>query len=114
MRRPWSNRAPAYTRAGGGRLLVREIEGSGDRDAVGQYPVFACEHWPGLVDDLEALEGELVSVVLVTDPFGEWTVELLDATFPDHRVPFKEHFRRRTGSRPWHAGEHSSAVRRPR
>jgi hypothetical protein len=76
----------------GGRLLIRPIDGAADHDAIGPYPVFACEHWPGLTDDLAALAGELVSVTLVTDPFGDWTVELLDATFPDRRVPFKEHY----------------------
>jgi hypothetical protein len=73
----------------GGTLLVR---GFGDvRDAMGPYPVFACADWTALPGDLEALDG-LVSVTLVTDPFGEWTVELLDAAFPDRRVPFKEHY----------------------
>jgi hypothetical protein len=76
----------------GGRLLVRSIDGAPDRDAMGPYPVFACEHWPGLGEDLDALAGELVSVALVTDPFGAWTVELLDAAFPDRRVPYKEHY----------------------
>ena len=58
---------------------------------MGPYPVFACAHWPGLADDLDMLTGELVSVTLITDPFGAWTVEALDAAFPDLRVPYKEH-----------------------
>jgi hypothetical protein len=74
-----------------GSLLVRPIEGSPDRDAMGAYPLFCCADWSGLPADLEQLEG-LVSVALVADPFGDWTPQLLDAAFPDRRVPFKEHF----------------------
>jgi hypothetical protein len=73
-----------------GTLLVRPF---GEvRDAMGPYPVFACADWSALAGDLDALAGELVSVTLVTDPFGGWTVEGLDAAFPDRRVPFKEHY----------------------
>jgi hypothetical protein len=57
---------------------------------MGPYPVFACTDWTALPDDLAELD--LVSVTLVTDPFGDWTVELLDAAFPDRRVAFKEHY----------------------
>lgn len=31
----------------------------------------------------------VVSVVLVTDPFGEWTVEQLDTVLPDRRTVLK-------------------------
>jgi hypothetical protein len=38
------------------------------------------------------LEHELVSLALVTDPFGEYSESLLRCAFPDVVVPFKQHF----------------------
>jgi Acetyltransferase (GNAT) domain len=75
----------------GGSLVVREIPASAHRDATGPYPLFACEDWAGLKDDVGALAGELVAVSLVTDPFGAWTPDALQDAFPDLAVPFKEH-----------------------
>lgn len=75
----------------GGTLLVRPIPGTDDQDAIGAYPLFACDDWGALAADLAALEEDLVSVALVADPFGAWTVEQLDAAFPDRRIAFKEH-----------------------
>jgi hypothetical protein len=75
-----------------GSLLAQDIEGGSDRDASGPYPLFSCGDWSALTADLDGLAGELVSVGVVADPFGDWTVELLDALFPDRRIAFKEHF----------------------
>jgi hypothetical protein len=75
----------------GGYLLERPVPGGG-RDAAGCYPLFSCERWGGLGEDLAALEGELVSVVMVVDPFGEPTADELREWFPDHVVAFKQHF----------------------
>jgi Acetyltransferase (GNAT) domain len=74
-----------------GFLLRRRIAGE-LRDAMGPYPLFCCGDWSALAADLEELDGELVSVGLVADPFGNWTVDQLDHAFPDRRVAFKEHF----------------------
>lgn len=84
--------SPVRLECSGGSLLVRTIPRTSDRDAMGPYPLFACERWSRLAADLEGLAGKLVSVSLVTDPFGNWTVEELDRAFPDCRRPFKEHF----------------------
>jgi Acetyltransferase (GNAT) domain len=75
----------------GGSLLVRRTPGADHLDAIGPYPLFACEDWSGLTEDLSELRDELVSVSLVADPFGGWTLEELQASFPDLMVPFKEH-----------------------
>lgn len=83
---------PLRLPASQGSLLVRTIAGGPHRDAMGPYPLFACEDWSRLPADLEALSGELVSVALVTDPFGGWTLEQLDVAFPDRREAFKQHF----------------------
>jgi len=58
---------------------------------MGPYPLFACTDWSGLAADLDVLARDLICVSLVADPFGDWTVEQLDAVFPDRRHVFKEH-----------------------
>jgi hypothetical protein len=75
-----------------GWLLEREIPQSDKRDARGCYPLFACENWSNLKSDLQQLAGDLISVSLVTDPFGEFDVEYLRECFPDVMKPFKQHF----------------------
>lgn len=59
---------------------------------MGCYPLFACRDWSRLQEDLEALPGELVSVAMVTDPFGDYDEDLLCCCFPDVMKPFKAHF----------------------
>jgi len=75
----------------GGWLLEREIPDSSARDAMGCYPLFACQDWTALAADLADLGASLVSVVLVADPFGNHDAPLLDRTFNRGAVPFKEH-----------------------
>ena len=75
----------------GGWLLERQIRGTEFRDAMGAYPLFACRDWSALPRDLQDLEGELVSVSLVPEPFGAYDLALLDACF-DVVIPFKQHF----------------------
>lgn len=76
----------------GGWLLERSIPGYSERDAAGCYPLFSCLDWSHLRADLDDLSGEIVSVVLVADPFGDYEVEYLKDCFADLVVPFKEHF----------------------
>ncbi|MCG6863995.1 MAG: GNAT family N-acetyltransferase [Thiogranum sp.] len=76
-----------------GWLLAREIPGHPRaEDACGAYPLFCCRDWSRLAEDMQALEGRLVSCVLVTDPFGDYGQDDLEAAFPDLVKPFKEHF----------------------
>jgi hypothetical protein len=75
----------------GGWVLERLIPGFGENDAMGCYPLFSCPHWSALHADLDELEGELVSLTLVTDPFGEYEEPYLRRCFPDLVVPFKQH-----------------------
>lgn len=74
-----------------GHILRRRIPGCELEDAIGCYPLFACSSWEGLLNDVEALEGELVSISLVADPFGSHDVSYLRRCFPDVVLPFKEH-----------------------
>jgi Acetyltransferase (GNAT) domain len=76
----------------GGWILERPIPGFTYRDAMGSYPLFACQDWSRLHDDLDDLGRELVSLSLVSDPFGEYDLEYLRQCFQDVVIPFKEHF----------------------
>ncbi len=76
----------------GGWLLEREIPHTKLHDAMGCYPLFACESWSKLKTDLQELDKDLVSVCLVTDPFGDFDVAYLRECFPDLVKPFKDHF----------------------
>ncbi|MDQ2977239.1 MAG: GNAT family N-acetyltransferase [Acidobacteriota bacterium] len=84
--------APRLLPRSGGWLLQRRIPGSGFQDAMGCYPIFSCLDWTQLPADLEDLSVNLVSVALVTDPFGEYDLGYLKTCFPDVVVPFKSHF----------------------
>jgi hypothetical protein len=75
----------------GGWLLERAISGTELCDAVGCYPLFRCAHWDKLGSDLEGLNGRIVSVSLVADPFGGAPADLTTC-FPNVCRPFKEHF----------------------
>ena len=78
----------------GGWILKRRIPNSVHYDAMGCYPLFACLDWSRLADDVEqlAIVGEIVSLSLVADPFGEYNAAELRRSFPDILFPFKEHF----------------------
>jgi hypothetical protein len=75
----------------GGWILVRQIPGTSYRDAMGCYPLFACKDWKQLSADLEEIGSELVSLALVTDPFGEYDPIYLHQCF-DVVIPFKDHY----------------------
>ena len=76
----------------GGSIIIRDIPRSAAQDAMGCYPLFCCGHWAGLQDDIESLGSGLVTLSLVTDPFGDYTPEYLHACFPDRMLPFKRHY----------------------
>jgi hypothetical protein len=83
--------APLQLPKSGGWLLKRTIDGA-DVDAMGTYPLFACSDWKSLKYDFNQLGKSLVSVVVVTDPFGEYDESLLRDCFGDRVIPFKSHF----------------------
>jgi hypothetical protein len=62
---------------------------------MGCYPLFSCPDWSHLHADLEALEAAengLVSLSLVTDPFGQYDQPYLRQCFRDVAIPFKRHY----------------------
>lgn len=78
--------------ASGGWLLSRDIPESSHGDLMGPYPIFCCQDWTKLRADLDTLARDHVCVSLVTDPFGEYTRNLLENSFRHVARPFKEHF----------------------
>lgn len=76
----------------GGWVIERQIPESSYVDAMGCYPLFACRDWSQLQRDVDGLEDEIVSLVVVTDPFGGLDETRLRVCFPDLVIPFKEHY----------------------
>lgn len=76
----------------GGWVLERVLPHGDGRDAMGCYPLFACQDWPQLKLDLIELGRDLVSLALVADPFGGYELSDLQNCFPDRLISFKEHF----------------------
>ena len=76
----------------GGWILQRNIAGTSDHDGMGCYPLFCCEDWSRLNGDLDDLNRDLVALSLVTDPFGNYDIRVLNTCFPDLVRPFKNHF----------------------
>jgi hypothetical protein len=74
-----------------GWLLQRSIPGADFMDAMGCYPIFSCEDWFQLRTDLDKADPKLVSIILVSDPFGNYDKNVLLSCF-HHVLPFKEHF----------------------
>jgi hypothetical protein len=75
-----------------GWILERQIPGCSYKDGMWCYPLFICQHWPRLQDDLDDLGSELVSFSAVIDPFGNQNVDFLEHCFHDVVLPFKQHF----------------------
>jgi hypothetical protein len=82
---------PRVLPGSGGTIVVRTLPDGTHRDAMGAYPLFACHDWSRLADDLEAVGPALVSLTVVTDPFGAYDAQTLRSCFPDLARPFKEH-----------------------
>jgi hypothetical protein len=75
-----------------GWIIERPIPGFSYTDAMGCYPLFACRDWSRLHVDIEELGSDLVSLALVTDPFGTYDEHYLRRCFTDVVIPFKEHY----------------------
>jgi len=73
-------------------ILERSVPKSPYHDAMGCYPLFVCPDWSKLREDLDLLEGKLVTLSLVTDPFGGYDYNYLTECFPDRMTQFKLHF----------------------
>ena len=75
-----------------GWILKRPIPNVPFFDGMGTYPIFTCENWAGLEEDLNHIGDQLVSLSLVTDPFGKYSQEDLLRYFKNVARHYKEHF----------------------
>lgn len=75
-----------------GWILERPIGETNYRDGMGCYPIFSCNDWKNIKEDLDEIREEMVCLSLVSDPFGNYTEQNLHDSFHDFVVPFKEHF----------------------
>lgn len=76
----------------GAWILKRKIIDTPYWDAMGCYPLFSCDNWSNLHRDIDELNGEIISLSLVTDPFGGYDKVYLQRCFNDIVSPFKDHF----------------------
>lgn len=83
---------PVRLRHSGGWVLERSIFQTGHNDAMGIYPYMCCRDWGQIDRDLEELQNRLVSLVLVTDPLGDFDPIFLKDRFTDLCRPFKTHY----------------------
>lgn len=89
---------PRWLRHSQGWVLIRNIPGFGSssdslRDAVGCYPLFTCENWRNLAADLAELKEEgLVSLTVVTDPWGDHHPSGLSRSFGHLTRRYKQHY----------------------
>ena len=83
---------PAFLPNCGGWVLQRSITNFDAVDAMGCYPLFTCQDWSSLHLDLEEIDRKWVSLVLVADPFGDYSVDYMRACFPDVMFAFKRHY----------------------
>ena len=75
-----------------GWILQRQIPDFSYYDGMGCYPLFACQDWAQLSNDLDQLGRDLIALSIVTDPFGEYDGAYLRRCFQDVVLRFKEHF----------------------
>jgi hypothetical protein len=83
---------PVFLPQCAGWVLERKIPGYAAVDVMGCYPLFLCRDWPSLHLDLEMIEREWITLALVADPFGDYSVDYLKECFPDVMIPFKQHY----------------------
>lgn len=76
----------------GGYYLKRPIGDESGFDGMSCYPLFDCRDWPGLADDLQSLEGQLVTLTAVITPLARVGLDALSEWFPDLARPFKDHY----------------------
>ena len=93
---------PLHLPHSGTWILKRLIPATEYYDASGLYPLFCCEDWSKLSTDLGILleESPLVSLTVVTDPFGSFTTSQIAECFPHLVRPFKNHLITRSNCAP--------------
>ncbi len=85
----------------GGWILARHIRDTPYKDAMGCYPLFACQDWSRLHEDLDEVGEDLITLTLVTDPFAVIDQSYLERHF-EIVTPFKSHYIANLTSAPEH------------
>lgn len=83
---------PVFLKNCEGWILKRNIPNTVRFDGMGCYPLFCCRNWANLFLDMENLKEEIISLSIVTDPFGQYDKSLLEDTFHDQCYAYKEHY----------------------
>ena len=83
---------PLELPASKGWILKRPILETSEFDGMGCYPIFACQDWSALEKDMAWLDNQLISLSVVTDPFGRYNRQDLMRCFKDIAIPYKDHF----------------------
>ncbi len=74
----------------GGWIIERNIPGTSYFDGMGCYPLFTCKKWNKIHEDLLVIGADIVSVSMVTDPFGSFDRTYLEQNF-NIVIPYKNH-----------------------
>ena len=82
---------PLYLPKSKGWLIKRQIPGTNDFDAMGPYPLFFCERWDLLIEDIQSLENEVVTVTMVIPPLFSFPHERFQHLFELFRA-YKCHY----------------------
>lgn len=82
---------PIFLPVSRGWLIKRQIPGTNYFDAMGPYPLFFCENWNALSEDLNNLKSDLVSISLVIGPLMQFPIEIYKDCF-DSFYAYKDHY----------------------
>jgi len=82
---------PLFLTKSKGWLIKRQIPGTSYYDAMGPYPLFFCENWEVLFDDLDDLSDQLISVSFVLGPFSPISHEIFKQKL-DVFYHYKDHY----------------------
>lgn len=82
---------PIFLPRSKGWLVKRQIPGTKYFDAMGPYPLFFCERWDQLPNDLEEIRDEILSFSFVIGPFEEFNFEDYKSYFDICRL-YKKHY----------------------
>ena len=82
---------PIFLPKSKGWIIKRQIPHTKFFDAMGPYPLFFCENWDSLPDDLIALQNQIISMSFVIGPFQEFSINKYQSFFETF-FEYKDHF----------------------
>lgn len=98
---------PLFLHRANGWLIKRQIPNSPLYDAMGPYPLFFCKNWDFLIEEIDSIKDQVLTVALVIGPFEDIPKEafthhfdifqsykdhyVLDTTLPYHEIISRSH-----------------------